>query len=182
MAGIYQADIWCDDCIADIKQSIYDELWENRGVAECPDGTKVSEFEDCGELSDHLDFMDEYHYNSDQYPKYCSADAESDCPEHCAGCGEFMGNSLTSDGADYVVRLVREALEEGRNDCVAITEWMPHYFWLDFPNFGVCEICGHYGELDSCDECVDSSDCIDRAEEADYANGELFHEGHGFTD
>jgi len=42
--------------------------------------------------------------DTDEYPQYASNDCESDHPEHCDGCGEFLGNSLTSDGADYVIQ------------------------------------------------------------------------------
>jgi len=106
--------------------------------------------------------------DSNDYPQWCSDDSESDCPEHCDGCGEFLGNSLTSEGVDYVVQAYREDMLAGRRDSVACQVWAPYYFWVDFPSFGECENCGEYGELfedddyvECCEYCLNAPDCDD---------------------
>jgi hypothetical protein len=106
--------------------------------------------------------------DSDGYPQWCSDSDESDCPEHCDECGEFLGNSLTSDGADYVINAVREDMKAGRFDSVACTVWRDYYYWLDFPAWGDCDICGGVGELfEDCDynECCEV--CLNRWENID---------------
>jgi len=162
MGSIYQAALWCDDCTEAIKHRVAMELWARKEYALCPAGTKVSDYKTFEDFADHLLYMGEYDYDSDAFPKRCDVTGASDCPNHCDGCGEFLENDLTADGADYVVAAVREALESGDTDCVAITEWMPHYFWLDYPNIGKCSICGEFGELDTCDWCEDEVACSDR--------------------
>lgn len=143
MAAIYQADIFCDDCADDIKRRIYVELWNSRDTEFCPDGAACSRFESMADLDDYLQEMDEREYDSGDYPKWCSDDAESDCPEHCgshADCinayimsdggriGYCFGNSLTSDGEDYV----KEAVREGDDDGVAREVWSVEYDYIDF--------------------------------------------------
>lgn len=143
MAGIYCADVYCDDCINDIKDKICEELWDNRNSAECPDGTPCSEFENGQELADYLDSMNEGHYDSGEYPKHCDDDEESDTPEHCGShedClnygelsdgskyGYFFGNTLTTDGGNYVIEAVRDGEEGG----VAREVWAVEYDYLDF--------------------------------------------------
>ena len=156
MAAIYCADIFCDDCADDIRNSIADELWANREANNCPDGTPTNEFESRDELADYLEGMDERDYDSGEYPKYCSDDEESDCPQHCGShddClnygelpdgfryGYCFGNSLTSDGEDYV----KEAVREGDDDGVARLVWAEEYSYLDF-------------DLDSGDDDYDEND------------------------
>lgn len=78
---------------------------------------------------------------SDDWPKWCDGDAESDTPQHCAsgpGClnaevlpdggkvGYFFGNDLTSDGIEYV----KEAVREGG---VVADLWRRTYSWIDYP-------------------------------------------------
>lgn len=70
--------------------------------------------------------------DSNQYPQYCDNNQESDTPEHCADCGVFFENDLTTDGADYVKETVREDIEFGHTDTIALTVWMPYYDWIDF--------------------------------------------------
>lgn len=143
MAAIYCADIFCDDCADRIKDRIAKALWEHANNAECPDGTPVADFDTFDELSDYLEGMDERHYDSDDYPKWCDDDAESDCPQHCGGHEECLnygeladgfrygycfGNSLTTDGEDYV----KEAVREGDAGGVAREVWAAEYDYLDF--------------------------------------------------
>ena len=90
--------------------------------------------------------------DTNEYPQRCSDSEESDCPEHCDGCGEFLENSLTSDGADYVIEAVRDDLEAGRFDSVACTVWRDFYHWFDFPTWGACACCGEEGMLTENDD------------------------------
>ena len=143
MAAIYCADIFCDDCAKDIKNTIAKELWANKDNAECPDGAGCKCFDSRDDLADYLEGMDERFYDSGDYPKYCSDDAESDCPEHCGShddcfnAGELsdgtkygycFGNTLTSDGDDYV----REAVRDGDDGGVAREVWAVEYSYIDF--------------------------------------------------
>ena len=94
---IYQADLWCEDCIERIKA-------EARQPA-------------------HVDESDESTYDSDEWPKgpYSDGGGESDCPQNCAGCHRFLGNPLTSEGVEYVL----EALESEASDLEAANRIMP---------------------------------------------------------
>lgn len=77
---IYAADIYCEDCGRAIRERIISE-----GNAPA-------------------DYDDETSYDSDEFPKgpFSDGGGESDCPQHCASCGVFLENPLTSDGYDYV--------------------------------------------------------------------------------
>jgi hypothetical protein len=134
---IYNAALYCDDC----ADSIMAEL-------------------------DYAGRDDRFDGDSNNYPQYCAGSDESDCPEHCDGCGEFLGNDLTSDGVDYVINAVREDLEAGRFGSVACTVWRDYYHWLDFPDYGACERCGKEALLEDdddyfacCADCLAELDC-----------------------
>jgi len=175
MAGIFQADIFCDDCIDDIKSRIAMELWHSGVGSDCPDGTDNVYHSSYEELCRYLDDMDERTYDSYDYPKHCSDDEESDCPQHCGSgedclnyeelhdgwrCGYFFGNSLTTDGNDYVESAVNEDLLSGCTDSPAVALWMPCYDYLDY--VGQCSDCGNWAEeldCDLCSECIKKEDC-----------------------
>jgi len=142
MAGIYNADIYCDDCIEKIKDDIAQELWDKREGGACPDGTPTIDFESCKALNDYLREMDETTYDSGEYPKYASDDEESDSPQHCGShedceyaddlgdghkIGCFLENPLTSEGYDYVKEAVAEDVRAGCDDSVAVVVWAPFY-------------------------------------------------------
>lgn len=154
MGAIFQADIWCDDCAEKIKDDFYAGRFDNEREL-TRDEWEVAH-----------GFDDEYNYDSDEYPKYCDEESESDCPEHCAGCHEFLENDLTSDGANYVKETVREDIRSGHTDSIACTVWAPFYSWIDWEDIGYCDSCGELrDDLDSdgycsgCVECYDSADC-----------------------
>jgi len=157
MAAIYQADVWCDDCADSIK----DRLW-----AESEDGATFSHRVDWEES---VGYDDERSYDSGEYPKDCDDAEECDCPQHCAaglGCinaeaidddfkvGYFFGNSLTTDGEDYVREAVTEDVAAGCVDSVACLIWMPYYDWIDYDGIGTCEGCGDLAACDSEGFCV----------------------------
>lgn len=134
MCYIYNAALYCDDCAHSIM----------------------------ADLDGRADRDDSYDDDSNSYPQYCADSDESDCPEHCDGCGEFLGNDLTSEGADYVIQAYREDMLDGRTDSIACTVWREFYHWLDFPIFGDCAYCGKWGELHEDDdyaECCADGGC-----------------------
>jgi hypothetical protein len=172
MAAIYNADVFCDKCADKIREEICDELWGGSIGDTCPDGTAVSDFDSRDELDEYLRYMDESDYDSDSYPKYSSDSAEADTPQHCgAHCdclnptaladgskiGHFFGNNLTTDGIDYIMGAVREDLESGCTDSVAIQVWYRYYDWLDWGDIDPCLGCP--GETDGrcCASCPDGT-------------------------
>ena len=164
MAGIYQADIFCDDCTDCIKRRIAEDSFDDISRIGLPDGADIEDgFESVADLADYLDGMDERLYDSDAYPKYCSGNEESDCPQHCGGCGEFMENQLTSDGNDYVIEAVNESRINGEDNAVT-EEWAAYYSYLDFHE--KCEECGKFAELD----CTTYGVCITCEENYDDDN------------
>jgi hypothetical protein len=140
---IYAADVWCDDCADKIKAAMRAD-----GSADAM-------------IANGADLDDDRTYDSDEYPKGPFGDEESDCPEHCADCREFLENSLTTDGADYVRDTVREDVAAGRLDSVAVTEWRPYYDWIDYGDMGECDDCNTLAILDGderCEECAENAD------------------------
>lgn len=153
MGSIYQADMWCDECTKGIKE----DHAKGGFVPADPD--------------------DQHTYDSDQYPKDCDVTCESDCPQHCAGCHVFLENDLTCDGADYVREAVKDDIETGHHDSVALTEWMPFYDWIDYGANGKCVECDEWTtELVDyeCPGCLRKSD-----QTADVSD---FLEQHGWLD
>jgi len=186
MAGIFQADIFCDDCIDSIQWRIATEIWAEGPDAILPDGTILREhtdLEDCDDLHEYLRWMDERSYDSDAYPKHCSDDEECDCPQHCGShedcinaevlsdgykCGHFFGNSLTTDGIRYVEDAVSDDLLAGRTDSPACELWLPCYeYEIDWDRMGIaaCEHCEQWFEIADLD---DDDLCPACAEKASY--------------
>lgn len=99
--------------------------------------------DDCGQaILDELGIEGEFDGDSGDAPVACDETAEADSPCHCGGCGVFLENDLTSDGADYVRDAVREDIRSGQYDSVAITEWWPYYTWIAyFSLLGYCDEC-----------------------------------------
>lgn len=108
--SIYAANIFCAKCTANIKQQCF------------ADGTVAKM------LADGDDPMDEWTFDSDEYPKCCDVTSEADCPQHCGGCGEFLKNDLTTDGEEYV----RDTVRDSDDDSVALTVWKPFYDYIDY--------------------------------------------------
>lgn len=162
MPGIYQAEIYCDDCIEDIRRRVGRDIWEDATVTVLPDGTAKEQFDDLDDLWEYLESMSEYDYDSDEYPKWCSDDEESDTPTHCGSLehclnpteladgskvGYFFGNSLTSEGEEYVKEIVREG-------GLVADLWQEYYDYIDYSysheeaaNAGYVELLlsDHYG-------------------------------------
>ncbi len=107
-AYIYQAALWCSDCTADLK-------------------AKRS-------MPSHVDEGNESSYDSDDWPKgpYEDGGGEADYAAHCDGCGCFLQNSLTDDGAEHVA----EAIQERRGDALVLAEW-GEFYRSDWPRVAV---------------------------------------------
>ena len=105
---------------------------------------KIKAWADCNGREDTGD--------TNEYPQYCCSD-ESDCPEHCDGCGEFLENDLTSDGVDYVREAVDKDEEWGDTDSIAVTVWKPFYSYIDYANWGNCTECNKFAPRDCFDLC-----------------------------
>lgn len=104
-AYIYNADIYCADCTAQIKADL------DR------DGQKPA------------NVKDECSYDSDQYPKgpYDDGGGEADCPQHCARCHVFLDNPLTTDGVKYVIEQFTDfILNGGAAGTDVMTTWADH--------------------------------------------------------
>lgn len=71
---IYQADLYCDDCILDVKHGL--------GFA--------------------LEGQPETTFDSDDYPKGPFLASEADYPQHCTCCNVHLESPLTGDGEKYV--------------------------------------------------------------------------------
>ena len=58
-----------------------------------------------------------------------SDSSEADTPQHCDSCGEFLENSLTNDGVDYVVSaLVRHETSNGKDgNAETLKLWSAYY-------------------------------------------------------
>lgn len=90
MAYIFQADLYCDSCGRQIAEQL-------RLEGKAPE----DESEECT-------------YDSDDFPKYAGDEGggETDCPQHCGGCHEYLGAPLTSHGVQYVIDSIRESIQE----------------------------------------------------------------------
>jgi len=172
VAYIFAADIFCDDCGKYIKRAVAAESIDGRGLVEWVDFEGHDDMtynEQIDDIVDQLDRLDETCYDSDDYPKYCSDDAEADCPQHCGShehcinaigieggkdIGDWIGNDLTSDGIEYV----KEAVREGG----PVAElWKEYYDWIDFGAcLGECAICGWPG-VNGDGLCLDCQRCDD---------------------
>lgn len=107
-AYIYQADLYCADCTKSIKARVAKE----------------------GNVPPNPDIEDSF--DSDTYPKgpYADGGGESDSPSHCAGCGVFLENSLTTDGENYVRERIQEDANSRRTHNDTIRTWREFYSYL----------------------------------------------------
>jgi hypothetical protein len=77
-------------------------------------------------------FISENHYDSDDLPKspHAEGDGEADAPQHCDGCGQFLGNPLTVDGLICVENMILDYLRTKKVSGAAadaVIEWADFY-------------------------------------------------------
>jgi len=77
-------------------------------------------------------FTSESDYDSGDPPKgpYADGGGEADFPQHCDGCGQFLGNPLTGDGLIYVEDALRRCLTTDKPCGVtngAVVKWANFY-------------------------------------------------------
>ena len=104
LAYVYQAALICDDCAA--------KLVEGPGFA---GRTPIAD-------------------DSDKWPQgpYENGGGESDCPQHCDHCQEFLENPLTSDGESYVRQEVAQTRAANNGlDSAVTAEWVLFYGYLN---------------------------------------------------
>lgn len=111
MGYIFQADVYCDECGEAIRRNLAEVAPE--------------------------DSLDHHSYDSDDYPKDASVEQEeSDCPEHCADCHEFLHNPLTSEGYKYVQSALNE-IPAGTSIAKLTAAGHPHLAeWASYYGFG----------------------------------------------
>jgi len=61
---------------------------------------------------------------SDNYPQGPYGVSEADYPQHCADCGLFLENPLTTDGEDYIKEYIYIA---NNPDNETIKQWIKFY-------------------------------------------------------
>lgn len=131
MGYIYQADVYCDKCGDAVRAEL-------RAQGKAPE-----------------DELDHYSYDSDDYPKDADIEhEESDIPQHCAKCGEFMHNPLTSAGYSYVQEKLNEtglkSIYQGLMNIVLKTwaSWYSFEYWTaeDCADDGRHSVAGWYSK------------------------------------
>ena len=122
-AYIYKAGLWCGSCV--IKA-----LVAARKAA--PGAIAMSPAEALQQIVSANGFTSESDYDSDDLPKgpYAQGGGEADTPQHCEGCGQFLGNPLTSDGVLWVEDVIRSYLTTRKATAVTtdtVNEWADFY-------------------------------------------------------
>ena len=122
-AYIYRAAFWCGPCI--IKA-----LVAERKAA--PGAIDMSPAEALEQIVSANGLTSESHYDSDDLPKGPNAEGggEADAPQHCDGCGQFLGNPLTVDGLICVENMIRDYLRTRKVSGAAadaVIEWADSY-------------------------------------------------------
>lgn len=122
-AYIYRAALWCGPCV--IKT-----LVAARKAA--PGAIDLSPAEALQQIVSANGFTSESHYDSDDLPKgpYAEGGGEADIPQHCEGCGQFLGNPLTADGLIWVEDAIRGYLATRKvtaETTDAVNEWTDFY-------------------------------------------------------
>ena len=100
-AYTYRAALYCSDCAESIKSQLEGEAGCDRALME----TGIDD--------------------SELYPQgpYSNGGGEADCPQHCDSCWEFLENTLTDDGLEYV----RKAIARGTGKADVLRTWQNFY-------------------------------------------------------
>ena len=114
-AYIYRAVLWCRPCM--IKA-----LVAERKAA--PGAIDISPAEVLQQIVSANGFTSETDYDSDDLPKgpYAEGGGEADAPQHCDGCGQFLGNPLTLDGLICVENVIRDDLTTKMSTARSLTQ------------------------------------------------------------
>jgi hypothetical protein len=120
---LYKAALWCGPCI--IKTLVA----ERKAAPGAVDMLPAVALEQIVSVNA---FTDESDYDCDDLPKgpYADGGGEADTPQHCDGCGQFLGNPLTGDGLVYVEHAIRASLTNKRLTGVtsdAVVDWAEFY-------------------------------------------------------
>lgn len=111
---IYCADLYCEDCADEIKSRILADVTARLNPKidaairrlENDLGIKVSDktWERINDRAIKAAMPDPDNCDSGEYPRYAGADGggESDSPQYCGSCHEFLENPLTADGTAYI--------------------------------------------------------------------------------
>lgn len=115
---IYNADLYCEDCILEV-------CIENGALSPAAREMGWDKAREQWEEANAVE--SESDYDSGEFPKgpYGDGGGESDSPQHCGGCGEFLENGLTSEGSERVMDAIVEHLSTGRGQCAK--EWADFY-------------------------------------------------------
>lgn len=99
MAYVYQAALLCDDCGLAKQKALLGTVHPSKD------------------------------YDSDRFPQgpYADGGGEADSPQHCDHCGEFLENSLTGDGEEYVRDLIAQHHATGRGSESVLRQWSEFY-------------------------------------------------------
>lgn len=100
---IFQADIYCEDCAADIRNLLA-----------------------TGKRESDIEKEDSEHWPQGPYP---NGGGEADCPQHCGACNLFLENPLTDDGYNYASEAIADQVfgEGHRGTVLILREWAKFY-------------------------------------------------------
>ena len=104
MTYAYQSDNYCDSCAEKIIDSLYEQ-------AENVDDADI--YTDTGD--------------TDDYPQQAVGSDEADYPKACCDCGEFLENSLTTEGYTYLQGMINEYKLNGRGNEEILKMWADYY-------------------------------------------------------
>lgn len=110
---VYNADIYCEACGSKIREELLKGIPVKAGL---------------------IPYTLEDNGDSNDFPQSMPDAGESDSPQHCGECGEFLENDLTSDGVEYLHYAIAEYLHTGHGGCV------PQ--WVDFYDVSLSDLVG----------------------------------------
>jgi hypothetical protein len=119
---LYKAALWCGPCTINVLVA--------EGKA-APGAIDMLPAEALEQIVSANGFTCESDYDSDDLPKgpYADGGGEADTPQHCDGCGQFLGNPLTGDGLTYVEDALRRCLTTKKLSGAtnAVVDWADFY-------------------------------------------------------
>ena len=118
-AYVYRAALWCGPCVKKLLVASYASLHD----------LDLSPADTLERAKEIRGYKNESDYDSGDLPKgpYPNGGGEADTPQHCDGCGVFLGNPLTTDGERYVIEQLVEHARDGRGDAEVLNTWGSFY-------------------------------------------------------